>query len=119
MDFYFENDQLMMRVLGNIVSFEDFSNETWNDCMRELMVFGINKDTLTNCSVKYGKIMSETKHIVLAKRGVLGVDLTIKIIREMTKVATAHLEYVIEQTKQQTKTLRKQGKKSAFIVVEK
>lgn len=119
MDFYFENNQLMMCVLGQRVSFEDFSNETWNDCMRELMVFGINKDTLSNCSVNYGRIMSETKHLVLAKRGVLGVDLTMKIIREITKCATAHLEFVIQQTNLTTSRLRNTGKKSAFISVEK
>jgi hypothetical protein len=66
---------------------------------------------LDKCAVNYGRCISELKQYAIPF-GQLGI----KIIREITKVATTHLMFVITETDR----LSKQNKgKSAFAIVTK
>lgn len=109
--FQFKNGELYMSVNGSECSFTDFSNQTWNDSMRELMVFGVQRDTLTKCAERYGKIMSDTKRYAIPY-GEFGI----RIIREITRIATAHLTFVMAKSQE----LQKHSNgKSRFVKVNK
>lgn len=109
--FYFKNDELFVSADGSSVSMEDYSNQVWNDCVSELMPFGIQKDTLDKCAVNYGRRISELKQYAIPF-GKLGI----KIIREITKVATNHLMFVMVETDRLSKQKKR---KSGFATVTK
>jgi hypothetical protein len=108
--FYFKNDILYIRADGNECSMVDYSNQVWNECVAELMIFGIQKDTLGKCATNYGIHISEIK-----KYAKPFGDLGIKIIKEITRIATKHLTFVMNECEKLTKQNKN---KSGFMIVE-
>ncbi len=96
--FYFKEGELFIMANGDTSRFEDFSNNLWNDCAREQLQSGLKKETLTLTAQQYGKVISDVKKYA-RPFGELGIT----IIREITRIATKLLEFVIEQA-QKVKT---------------
>lgn len=107
---YFKNDILYINADGEECSMVDYSNTVWNEIMEELMVLGIQKDTLSIAATKYGSQISEIKQLA-RPFGAKGIT----IIKEITRIATKHLTFVMIECEK----LSKQNKgKSGFVAVE-
>lgn len=110
--FYFKNDILYIRADGNECSMVDYSNDCWNETVSKLIIKGVTKDTLNNAAKIYGSHISEIKQYAIPF-GELGI----KIIREITRIATNHLTFVMTECEKISK--QKKNKHSCgFVVVE-
>jgi len=107
--FYFKNEVLYMNAGGIEVSMEDYSNQVWNDAVIEESAKGISKSSLGKSAEIYGKKISEIK-----KYAVPFGEFGIKIIREITRIACAHLIFVMEETEKLSK--KKLGKSSLMSI---
>lgn len=107
---YFKENILYIQADDNECTMEDYSNTIWNESVLELKSFGIQKDTLSQCAINYGKKISEIKELVKP----FGIE-GLVIIKEITKIATKHLIFVMEEIKNLNKTIKGSG----FVWIEK
>jgi len=102
--FYFLRDTLYINLDGEPYEVEEYSRALWNTCMEEIMMLPLTKQTQDSAIQSYADRMSELKQLAIPC-GELGI----KIIREITKIATAHLMFVMRKQKEMSKSKSKSG----------
>lgn len=82
-------------------SFKEFAMTVWNQTMKRRMESGESIDP-DNVAVEYYAKIVEIKSTISK-----GVPLGVKIIKEINKIVTNHLDFVIKMCEKQTKNLKK------------
>jgi hypothetical protein len=77
------------------IKFNDFSNSLWNDLTLNRKL----NDDINDIAVEYGKTITTAKKYAI-KYGPLGIP----IIKEITRICTQHLEFVVKMSKKQYKS---------------
>jgi predicted DsbA family dithiol-disulfide isomerase len=114
--FYFKDDILYVNINGEVCTFKDLSIEIWNCCQMEIDFSKPNHQQQYDLAVeKYGKEISMLKKQVAVA---VGGEFGIKIIREMTKTAVAHLQFVIQKQKEAQNRAKTNRMSSHFVEVE-
>lgn len=93
--FKFMFEELYIITNNDPVLFKDFSNTLWND----LTLNKKPKDDVNDIAVEYGKVITEVKQYAI-KYGPLGIP----IIKEITRICSQHLEFVIKMSMKQLKS---------------
>ncbi len=93
----------------NTCLFKDYSNNLWNEIMKRRMELGesIHPDDVV---VEFYAGITDVKNAV-PKQTILGV----KIIKEINKIVTNHLQFLMKMCEKQSKILKKIGSQKEGI----
>lgn len=102
-----EYEDLYMVCDGETASFKAFQITLWNDIMKSRMESGKSLEP-DDVVVEYYATITEIKNTVPK-----GLPLGVKIIKEINKIVTNHLNFIMKMCEKQTKNLKKSNQVSS------